>query len=1360
MDTTLFFLPKNHSNLNETMEIKWTKLKFVLLFFVSIICGEQLYSQIKTTPYDGLPGIIATYKPTYQESFPDWAKKLYEYPVNYKEIDKEYTAYKANNPSKTPIERYYKIWRRVVADYVLSDGTIVLPEQKKTGKITKKYGIASKGTDASNSDWTFLGPKSTYWLNEANAPEIPNIAPWQVNVYAMAVSKANTNIIYAGTETGYINKSIDKGLTWSLLAPDYLFGSGVTSIAIHPTNPNIVFAAAAKQIHKTLNGGDTWFPLLNIELDVNHISIDEMNTDRILASTNKGIYSSSDAGTNWVQRTSNMAYDIQVSPASSNIIYALAKNNTNNFEIIVSSNAGVTFSPITSFPSNFQDASGGLLAMSSANSNLLYVTMLSQNNTPLLYKGVLNSGSWTWTKVIECNTDNFGYTNGQGYYDLVLEVSPTDENVFMVGTVTLFKTTNGGISFDAIGGYHGRFSIHPDIQDIVWMPNGSVYVATDGGISFSTDAFETDFQPLINGLIGSDMWGFDQGWNEDIVVGGRYHNGNTAMSDLYGNKALRMGGAESATGWVLQGKKRHVAFNDLGNGWILPKTAESAPEGRFVFSKYPNMLEYGGNRGSLVHHPNYHSIIYLGEGTDFWRSEDMGKTFTTLHTFSDLVMKIEVSVKNPDVMYLDVRGSGLYKSEDGGATWVSKPALSSDANAGNSINGRISMVVSPYDENILYATYSNGTWTSNKGKVFKSADGGDSWEDITGGLDLNTKCLVIQPTSTNEDLVYLFGKRGTGVSAHVYYKTSSMTNWELFSNNFPENFDVNTALPFYRDAKLRVAGGAGVWESPMQDLNFEPVLNPWVEKRVKKCMLDTLNFDDHSMLKHNGATWNWDITPAPSYISDATSRNPKVVLGSPGSYTVTMTVTQNGKVFTKTIENMVETTTCPSITDCSNPGQLPKNEWNLIYADSEEVNSPGLAVMAFDDDPNTIWHTRWSTGTDPYPHEIQIDLGNSYSISEFEYLPRSSGSNGRINEYEIYFSYDKTNWGEVDFTGTFENSAAPQIIKFSEPVKARYMRIVALSEVSGQAFASIAEITLTGCLSDNCPDIDNPDQADFDLDGIGDLCDDDDDNDGVLDVDDDCPNSDLNSVVNANGCAAFTLPSDNFGIQTFSETCRESDNGEIHITAQEPLSYKVDLFSNNQLTANYTFSDVLEITDLKSGVYTVCITVDGQSGFERCYDITISEPQDIAVQSYYDAENKTLSLQMYNGTSYKVLVNGKEVKTNNNSITIGLDKGANEIVVTTEKECQGQFSKTINLSDTVLVYPNPVVDYMFLNIGNDTSKSVLLNMYSLEGKLVLSRTLPVDNATVKLDASFVDNGVYWVKLISEKSIKSFKIIKR
>lgn len=597
------------------------------------------------------------------------------------------------------------------------------------------------------------------------------------------------------------------------------------------------------------------------------------------------------------------------------------------------------------------------------------------------------------------------------------------------------------------------------------LTNGETWVSTDGGFSITTDNFTStsNYFARNNGLVGSDMWGFDQGWNEDLVVGGRYHNGNTAIADFYQPKALRMGGAESPTGWVLQGKSRHVAFNDLGNGWILPQTAEGQPEGRFVFSKYPNMDEYGGRRGNIVFHTNYYSTIYLGEGNAFWKSIDGGVAYDMLHDFNNKIRYLQISYSNPNVLYADIVNSGLYKTTDGGETWELKPSLTSGLYGTAYWKGRTFFAISPFDENTIYACLQNGTWSADIGKVFKSVDGGDTWEDWTGSLSEYTKNLIIQPDNNGEDLVYLFTNARNGQIAKVYYRTQGMNDWETFDNNYPAGNYVNLALPFFRDSKLRVAGNSGVWESPLQETEFGPIINPWLEKAWINCMTDTLQFDDHSIINHDGVTWNWEIIPEPEYIDDSEIRNPRVVLGQPGTYSITYSVTKDDSTYVVHLEDAITATTCPSIDDCENPAEIPKDIWELIYVDSEEVNYPGLAVMSFDDDPSTIWHTRWSTGTDPYPHEIQIDMGEAYRLFEFTLLNRQSGQNGRIKEYELYISEDSLDWGEPVSTGEFVNTAAPQTIIFEESIVGKYFRLVGLSEVNGGAWSSAAEFSFVGC---------------------------------------------------------------------------------------------------------------------------------------------------------------------------------------------------------------------------------------------------------------------------------------------------------
>ena len=222
--------------------------------------------------------------------------------------------------------------------------------------------------------------------------------------------------------------------------------------------------------------------------------------------------------------------------------------------MIQSTDGGQTFLIQSSFPSTYAESSGGLLAVSPANPEMLMAVLLSANNIPYLLKGT-NAGTMNWSLLATGQTGSLGLNNGQGYFDLVLDVSPLNENIILVGTTTLYKSTNGGATFSAIGGYTGNFKIHPDQQDIKMLASGETWVSTDGGMNLTTDNFASvlNHKIRINGLIGSDMWGFDQGWNEDLIVGGRYHNGNTAMADFYQPKALRMGGAESPTGWVIHG---------------------------------------------------------------------------------------------------------------------------------------------------------------------------------------------------------------------------------------------------------------------------------------------------------------------------------------------------------------------------------------------------------------------------------------------------------------------------------------------------------------------------------------------------------------------------------------------------------------------------------------------------------------------------------------------------------------------------------------------------------------------------------------------------------------------------------------
>jgi hypothetical protein len=145
----------------------------------------------------------------------------------------------------------------------------------------------------------------------------------------------------------------------------------------------------------------------------------------------------------------------------------------------------------------------------------------------------------------------------------------------------------------------------------------------------------------------------------------------------------------------------------------------------------------------------------------------------------------------------------------------------------------------------------------------------------------------------------------------------------------------------------------------------------------------------------------------------------------------------------------------------ANSGFVPQSGWSLVKVDSEETQAEdGHGKNAFDGSASTFWHTQY-TGTAPaHPHELQIDLGASYSIKGLSYLPRQDGStHGMVADYQFYAAQTTTNWGTPVATGTFTSSEAAQVATFPATT-ARFVRFVALSEVDGQPWTSVAELNL------------------------------------------------------------------------------------------------------------------------------------------------------------------------------------------------------------------------------------------------------------------------------------------------------------
>ena len=145
------------------------------------------------------------------------------------------------------------------------------------------------------------------------------------------------------------------------------------------------------------------------------------------------------------------------------------------------------------------------------------------------------------------------------------------------------------------------------------------------------------------------------------------------------------------------------------------------------------------------------------------------------------------------------------------------------------------------------------------------------------------------------------------------------------------------------------------------------------------------------------------------------------------------------------------------VTDADIKMFIDKSKWSVYRVDSNQGGGEDVK-NAIDNNSSTIWHTSYGSDQTACPHEIIIDMHDTYEVTGFVYEGRSDMSNGRIKEYEVYFGNNPEVWGTPDATGTFKDVAGEQTVELSAPVSARYFRLIARSEVNNNPWSSAAEL--------------------------------------------------------------------------------------------------------------------------------------------------------------------------------------------------------------------------------------------------------------------------------------------------------------
>jgi hypothetical protein len=263
--------------------------------------------------------------------------------------------------------------------------------------------------------------------------------------------------------------------------------------------------------------------------------------------------------------------------------------------------------------------------------------------------------------------------------------------------------------------------------------------------------------------------------------------------------------------------------------------------------------------------------------------------------------------------------------------------------------------------------------------------------------------------------------------------------------------------------------------------------------------------------------------------------------------------------------------------------------------------------------------------------------------------------------------------------------------------------------------------------------------------------------DTFFDVFDECPNSAYGVTVDAKGCEVFALPANTFSVTVTSATCPDSSNGSITISSSNTdysYRYAIDDQAPQALTDN-----TQTISNLAAGIYTICVTVDGVSDYQRCYTIEITEPAPLVASSRVDVSARNMQLDLSGSEEYQVTLNGKTFLTSEDRLSLNLQPGMNRIEVATTLDCQGIYFEEIFVSEEVKVYPNPTVGPLQLFVAGSDSE-VTLSITSLSGSVIKKETLSVPaNRIIETTLGNLPEGLYLITLNGTTVKTTHKVIK-
>jgi len=199
-------------------------------------------------------------------------------------------------------------------------------------------------------------------------------------------------------------------------------------------------------------------------------------------------------------------------------------------------------------------------------------------------------------------------------------------------------------------------------------------------------------------------------------------------------------------------------------------------------------------------HPTNDRVIYAGTGGGgVWKSNNGGATFNSIFDdYNQSIGAVEIDPSSPDqVVWVGTGegwtrnsvslGDGIYRTNDGGNTWKKMGLEKSERISGIQVN--------PKNPAEIYVGALGALWSDSEERgVFKSSDGGQTWSKILF-VDKTTGCSDLIMDPSNPDVLYAafwefrrtpWSFNSGGLNSGLFKTTDGGKTWNKIHNGFPK----------------------------------------------------------------------------------------------------------------------------------------------------------------------------------------------------------------------------------------------------------------------------------------------------------------------------------------------------------------------------------------------------------------------------------------------------------------------------------------------------------------------------------------------------------------------------------------------